>query len=146
MRSRLPLLGAALTVAAVLVGCEKGPPAGPPLATPHPVHGKITFPDKTPLKGGVITFTPVEIHVGSRLRYEAAGLVDASGNYKLGFNGDGTGVPPGEYKVTIMPRDYQELPGSNSGKIPKQYQQPSSTPLKNVTVAEGENELNFVLQ
>jgi hypothetical protein len=145
MRPRLMAVVAGLALSATLIGCGKGPPPGPPLATPQPVRGKITFPDKTALKGGVIYFTPVEVNVGSRLRYEAASLVDATGSYQVGFNGDKTGVPAGEYKVTIMPRDYQELPGSNSSKIPKQYHQQKSTPLT-VTVVDGDNVMDFELK
>jgi hypothetical protein len=144
MSGRLMVIGLALTLG-VLCGCGKGVPAGPTLSPAHLVHGKITFPDKTPLKGGVIYFTPLDIHGSGGLRYEAAALIDAGGNYKLGFNGDNTGAPTGEYKVTIMPRDYQELPGSNSSRIPKSYHQQATTPLQNVTVKEGDNELNFTL-
>jgi hypothetical protein len=147
MGPRLMMIGLlTLTVGGGVCGCGQAVPAGPTLSPPHPVHGKIAFPDKTPLKGGLIYFTPLDIHGSGGLRYEAAGLIDANGSYQLGFNGDNKGVPAGEYKVTIMPRDYQELQGSNSGKIPKSYQQQSSTPLQKVTVKEGDNELNFELK
>ncbi|HLJ97808.1 MAG TPA: hypothetical protein VKU02_31895 [Gemmataceae bacterium] len=130
----------------VLAGCgENGPPPGPPLAAPHPVHGKIAFSDQTPLKGGVIYFTPVEIHAHGRIRYEAAALVDARGQYQLGFNGDHSGAPAGEYKVTIQPRDYQELANSNTKRIPARYRDRSKTPLA-ASVKEGTNTLNFELK
>ena len=114
MRSRFIRLLTGLAFAA-LCGCSSEAP-GPPLAEPQPVHGRITFADKTPLKGGMIYFTPTEITANGLIRYEAAGLVDLKGNYELGFNGDRSGVPSGDYKVTIMPRDYQELPHSNSNR------------------------------
>jgi hypothetical protein len=140
------LAGLAFAAILILSGCgENGPPPGPPLATVYPVHGKITFSDQTPLKGGVIFFTPTEINVDGRVRYEAAGLVDANGRYKLGFNGDHSGAPAGECKVTIQPRDYQELPGSNSKRIPARYREQAKTPLT-VTVKEGDNTLNFELK
>jgi hypothetical protein len=146
MCAPLAVIMLALMVGAGLCGCGKGVPAGPTLSPPHPVHGKISFPDKTSLRGGIIYFTPLDINGSGGLRYEAAGLVDAGGNYKLGFNGDNKGVPAGEYKVTIMPRDYQELSNSNSSRIPKGYQQQNTTRLNNITVKEGDNELNFVLE
>ena len=134
-----------LAVAVAIPGCGGSYPKAT-LATPHPVHGKITFPDKTPLRGGIIYFIPYEIDTSAGIRYEAAALIDANGNYKLGYNGDTSGAPAGDYKVTIMPRDYQELPSSNSSKIPKTYHEKSTTPLSKVTVKEGDNEMNFVLQ
>jgi hypothetical protein len=134
-----------LLLSSALAGCEKGPPPGPPMATPYLVQGQITFPNGSPLRGGVIYFTPTEIKAGSKVRYEGASPVDAQGKFKIGFGGDGAGVPPGEYKVTIQPRDYQELPNSNSALIPNSYRERSATPLT-VTVEEKENTFNFVLK
>jgi hypothetical protein len=93
----------------------------------------------------MIHFKPMEMEVGGKLRFEAGGLVNASGEYKLGFNGDGKGAPAGEYKVVIEPRDYQELAGSNSNRIPNSYREKASTPLT-ATVKEEENKLDFVLK
>jgi hypothetical protein len=135
------LAGVALAV--TLCGCEKGPPAGPPVGKPHPTHGKVAFPDGTPLKGGVVTFQPVEIKDGSRIRYAAAGLVDARGQYQVGLNGDGSGAVSGDYKVVIEPRDYQELPGSNSNRIPQKYRSAATTIIK--TVKEGDNLIDILL-
>jgi len=132
-------------ILATTAGCEKGPPPGPDLVKPYTVHGTITFPGKTPLKGGVVYFTPKELKDGSKLRYEGAGLVDASGNYQIGLNGDGRGLGAGEYTVTMIPREVQELPNSNSARIPKQYQEKSTTPLT-VTVKEEDNTFDFELK
>ena len=141
-RSILLLIG--LVLGPVLtIGCEKGPPPGPNLATPYLVQGQIKFPNGTPLRGGVIYFTPTEVKAGRQIRYEGAGLVDAQGKYKIGFAGDGTGVPAGEYKVTFTPREIGELPNSNSGRIPKKYQEKSETPFM-VTVEEKDNTFDFV--
>jgi hypothetical protein len=133
------VLGPALTT-----GCAKGPPPGPNLATPYRVQGQIKFPDGTPLRGGIIYFTPLEIKSWGKVRYEGAGLIDSQGKYKIGFGGDDTGVPAGEYKVTIEPREYQELANSNSERIPKRYRGKSDTPLT-VTVEEKDNTFDFVL-
>jgi hypothetical protein len=145
MTSRFTCLLAGLALAVVLCGCS-GEAPGPPLAEPHAVHGRIAFADKTPLKGGIIYFTPTEIKENGTIRYETAGLVDLKGNYELGFNGDHSGAPAGEYKVTIMPRDYQELRQSNSNRIPERYREQSTTPLASITVKEGDNVLDFELK
>jgi predicted small lipoprotein YifL len=141
-----PLL-IALAVAITLTGCnDHSPPTGPPMAKPYPVHGRITFPDQSPLRGGVVYFTPTEVVTeDDQVRYETASLVDAQGKFKLGFNGDQKGAPPGECKVTVQPRDCQELPRSNSKQIPGKYRDPAKTPLK-VTVKESDNTINIVLK
>jgi hypothetical protein len=91
----------------------------------------------------LVTFHPVEIKYGSRIRYAAAGLVDARGEYKVGLNGDGSGAVSGDYKVVIEPRDYQELPGSNSNRIPPKYRSAATTITR--TVKEGDNPIDIVL-
>jgi hypothetical protein len=143
MQLRVVKLIAAVVMMTVCSACGRGAP-GPLLAPPQPVQGKIAFADHSPLRGGVVYFTPLDVNEGGPLRYEAAGLVDAKGQYKLGFNGDNKGVPAGEYKVTIMPRDYQEIPNSNSKLIPSKYQQQKTTPLT-TTVKEGDSVLDFEL-
>ena len=139
-------LAAVWGLALALTGCgENGPPPGPNLAKPFLTSGQIRLGDGTPLKGGVITFSPVDVEEGGQIRYEGAALVDAQGKFKIGFNGNGAGVAAGEYKVTVEPRDYQELRGSNSSKIPKAYRAKSTTPLTR-TVKEEENVFNFDLK
>jgi hypothetical protein len=103
------------------------------------------FADGTILRGGMIYFTPLEVEVGGQFRYEAAALIDANGNYKLGYNGDGSGAPTGEYKVSIQPREYQELANTNSNRIPVQYHEKKTTPLQ-VKVGEGDNVYDFLLK
>jgi hypothetical protein len=144
MTRRLIPLVAGLALAAA-AGCSKGPPAGAALAQPYPVSGTVLLPGKQPLRGGTIYFTPTEIKAGRKIRYEGAGQVDAQGRYKVGFNGDGAGVPAGDYKVTVKPRDYQELRNSNSSMIPRRYREPSDTPLT-VTVKEESNTFDFELK
>jgi hypothetical protein len=136
----------ATAFALAVTGCgDHSPPPGAPLAKPQPTHGKITFPDGSPLHGGMITFKPKEVETGSKIRYDATSLVDAKGEYKLGMNGDGAGAPTGDYVVIIEPRDYQELPGSNSRRIPQKYRSAGSSTLTR-TVKDGDNTFDFVLQ
>jgi hypothetical protein len=40
-------------ITATLCGCSSVAP-GHPLAEAYPAHGRITFPDRSPLKGGMI--------------------------------------------------------------------------------------------
>jgi hypothetical protein len=137
---------AAMTLTAALAGCGGSPPPGPPLAEPQPTHGKVTFPDKTELRGGIVYFTPLELDGGmSGWRYETASVVDAHGNYTLGYNNDKSGTAAGEYKVTIQPLDYNELKNSNSKRIPEKYRSQRSTPLTK-TVVNGDNTFDFVLE
>jgi len=145
MRRRSISCLAALALCTALAGCGHHPPRGPDLAPVHPVHGRITFPNKSPLRGGIVYFCPTEVNIGGKVRYEGAGLVDAHGNYKIGFANDDAGVAAGEYKVTIQPREDLELPNSNSDRIPAKYRDQLSTPLI-VTVNEGENTFDFDLK
>ena len=145
MIRRTPVLFA-LVLSFLAAGCgEKGPPAGAPLGTPAPVRGKVTFADGTALRGGIVNFYPVEREVGSKLRYEGAGLVDAKGEYVAGRNGDGKGLVPGEYVVTVAPREVGELPGSNSAAIPKKFQDQKTSSLK-YTVTESDNTIDVPLK
>jgi hypothetical protein len=128
------------------VGCgENSPPAGPNLATPSPVKGKITFPGGSPLIGGMIVFKPVERMVGSQMRFDGGSVVNEKGEYIIGYNGDGKGVPPGDYKVVITPRETAELRNSNSSRIPKPYLDESTTPVK-LTVKAEENTFDIELK
>jgi hypothetical protein len=115
------------------------------VAKSFPVSGTVTFPDGTKLVGGIVVFSPVEMETHGKMRYEGAGLVDDQGRYKIGLNGDGAGVPAGEYKVQVLPREYQELPRSNSNKIPNQFREKSSTPLT-MTIKEQDNTFEIVLK
>jgi hypothetical protein len=131
-------------VAICLSGCG-GSYSTAPLGTPSPVSGKVMFADKTPLKGGIVYFKPVEVETGGKFRYEASGFVDAQGNYTIGRVGDGTGAVPGEYKVYFTTREIGELPGSNIKKVPAALQEPKTTTLT-ATVTEGNNKLDFEIK
>lgn len=145
IRSRIRLV-AALALAVGVAGCgDNKPPPGAPIAKTYPVHGQVTLPDKSPLRGGIVYFTPVEVKAGSKLRYEGAGQVDAKGQFAIGLNGNGAGVAAGDYKVTVAPRDYMELRNSNSSRIPPAYRDKMNTPLT-ITVKEDDNVVNLALK
>ena len=144
---RLVALAVGLAVGVAAWGCGPSTPSGPPIGTPATTHGKVTFPDGTALKGGIVTFTPVDPagSGGSGMRFEASGLVDDKGQYTAGLNGDGKGLVPGEYKVTVNPRELGELPGSNSKRIPAAWKDKASTPLT-VTIENKDNTVDIVLK
>lgn len=57
------------------------------------VKGKVTFPDGTPLKRGMVMFQNDQIM--------ASGNISANGTYSVGRLKDGDGVPPGKYQVYL---------------------------------------------
>jgi hypothetical protein len=75
-----------LTLLTLVLGCGKGFDAT--------VTGKVTV-DGQPLTKGDVTFAP---QGSGRVAY---GAIDATGNYVI-KTGEGEGVPPGEYGVTIV--------------------------------------------
>jgi hypothetical protein len=146
MRIRRIVAAVITLVPFLAAGCgENSPPPGAKLGDPSPVRGKVTLPGGTQLRGGVVTFHAVEREVGGKLRYDGGALVEASGEYKAGFNGDGKGLVPGEYVVTVAPREVGELPGNNTAQIPKVYQDKSTSTIR-VTVTEGDNTLNIAMK
>ena len=128
----------------ILSGCSRTAMA--PMALPHHVHGRVVFSDRTPLKGGVIAFVPKETRAeGGLVRYECENLVDRQGTYKLGLNGNERGIPTGEYKVILKPREINEVKNSNSKRIPLRYRDTSRTPLT-YNVREGDNTFDIELK
>lgn len=75
----------ALLILAVL-GCGGGQKT-------HPVTGKVTFPDGTPLTKGEVVFEGAE--------YEARGQIKEDGTYELGSYEVDDGAPPGSYRVYL---------------------------------------------
>jgi hypothetical protein len=90
----------------------------------------------------MVNFYPVERESGSKLRYDGGALVDAKGEFVAGRNGDKKGLVPGEYVVTVGPRELGELPGSNAASVPKAYRDEKTSPLK-VTVKDGDNKIDI---
>jgi len=59
------------------------------------VHGKVVFSDdKTPLNVGIVVF--------EKDGYVARGEINENGNYNIGSEKAGDGLPAGEYKVYII--------------------------------------------
>ena len=59
----------------------------------HTVTGKVTFPDGTPLTVGKVMFSD-----GSKTAF---GDLNAKGEYRLGMEKAGSGIPAGTYQVYI---------------------------------------------
>jgi hypothetical protein len=122
----------ALTVLLCLSGCRSSTPK-------VEVFGKVTCEGK-PVSEGRISFMNPDTGVADEA------LLQSDGNYSLA-----TPLPPGEYKVMVMPlivRRQVEGKGPEVGvekaapDIPEKYRVIGTTDLK-ATVKEGPNELNF---
>src|SRR5882672_7325832 len=66
----------------------------------HPVSGKITYKDGTPMPGGgQITFNPAD----ASTKTSSLGKILEDGTFRMGTHSDTDGVPLGTYKVAIQP-------------------------------------------
>ena len=136
--SFLRLVGCAI-VFLLTLGCGSADPTGQ-------VAGKVTY------KGAPVTEGAVLIS-NSSTGVSAQAQIAADGSYTITTQKGG--LPPGDYKVTVMP---PEIPGpigdgnSEPGmivkpvdNIPQKYRIPTSTPLT-VAIKEGGNEFNISME
>src|SRR5207247_8275621 len=65
----------------------------------YPVHGKVTFPDGTPLPGGVVVCETKAVDK----TFMARGEVQKDGTFRLGTEKPGDGARPGKYRVLVNP-------------------------------------------
>jgi hypothetical protein len=119
-----------LSVAVALLavaGCDSGPKV-------YSVTGKVMIAGNPAPENTRVNFEPVG---GGE---SAAGMVDASGNYKLYYGNEGReGAMPGKYKVFLAPDASSEaymsgpvsgIPGMpGGGPIPKEYLSGQTSPL-----------------
>jgi hypothetical protein len=107
------------------------------------VSGKVTL-DGAPLTSGDVMFTPTGKGPA------AGGSIDSSGSYQLATGTD-SGLPPGEYKVTVVatkpapPAAANQPPPAPIPITPPKYGRPETTDLK-VTVAAGSNTIDLTLK
>jgi hypothetical protein len=88
------LLVAALLLAA---GCQ----GNSNLPKTYPVRGKVVFADGTPLRGGLVQFTPE-----NKAEVTITGAIQEDGSFTLttlAENESLTGAPEGQHTVTILP-------------------------------------------
>lgn len=83
MRVRYAIIGMV-----VLAGCSSQ-------ETTYPVTGRVYFQDRTPVKSGVIEFSPMDGKVGARSR------IDEDGRFTL-TTGDRAGALAGEHRIAIV--------------------------------------------
>src|SRR5262245_16118814 len=89
-----------LLLLAVSVGC--GSSGQPPKVERDDlcrVNGKVTFRDGTPLREGTVVFH----HMGEDEKCVLQGTVQEDGSYAVSLSG-AEGVPPGAYKVLVVPK------------------------------------------
>jgi hypothetical protein len=72
----------------------------------HPVRGKVTLDDGTPVTRGLIVFERTD--GGPALT--ARGDIKEDGTYELSTYKTGDGVPPGKYRVLVNPLDLSDIP------------------------------------
>ena len=128
------LIGAALLI--VAAGCgEDGVPT-------YPAHGKVTFPDGTPLEGGRVEFEPV----ASEHRVSARAVIQPDGAFELGTFQPGDGALEGEYRAIVMP----PLPiGDREGMkslpvmIDPRFQRFDTSGLKFTVTRDGDSEFHI---
>ena len=86
-------------------GCD-----GPELL---PVHGKVTFPDQSPLPGGWVEMKATDKALGT-----PRGPIQSDGTFELGTKTAGDGARPGKYQVLVSP------PVGLNPAVPKSEQPP----------------------
>ena len=110
----------------------------------HPVSGKITYADGTPMPGGgQIAVTPVD----KEAKFSARGEIKGDGTFRLSTFSENDGVPEGKYKVVIVP-----TPPPNPNRPPpdwpplhKKYIRYERTDLE-YTVTSGRNDWHLVVE
>ena len=122
-----------------VVGCSPGEVVTPKT---FPVTGKVLV-GSSPLDGGRITFKMSDPGMQT---YEGTAELEKDGTFKAYMNG-GVGLMPGNYTVTISPISYKTADAKkvNANKIPKRYQDESSTPWK-IKVEEKDNVVDHTIQ
>lgn len=88
---QLTLMAAFAVALVALPGC-----GGSGTADTHPVNGKVTGPDGSPLSGGMVSFDGV----GAK-GHKATGEIGPDGSYTLSTLEPGDGAPEGEYNITV---------------------------------------------
>lgn len=82
-RNRLPII-LLLGLSCLIAGCGKNVHLG----------GRVTFEDGTPLTFGKVTFATET--------FQAEGVIQQNGEYRLGSLHEHDGIPPGTYKVFLL--------------------------------------------
>ena len=107
-----------------LIGCGTKEVTAPKT---YPVTGKVLV-GGAPLDGGRITFKMSDAGMQTNEGYAE---LEKDGTFKASMHG-GSGLMPGNYTVTISPLSLKAADQKkvNAAKIPKKYQDDSTTPWK----------------
>ncbi len=133
----------ATTLLVGLAGCGQDNP-GPPKVDQvkvSAVKGQISVAGVAKPGGAKLTFHPAD---GSKASFPLPRAQAADdGSFVVGTYSLADGVPPGEYKVTVVLHQVVQVDGENKAGpnlVSKDYSAVQTTPLK-ATVTEGENQL-----
>jgi hypothetical protein len=119
-----------------LTGCGK--------ISTHPVEGKITYKDGSPLTcEGLVIFNPAEAH----LKNGARGAIQPDGSFRMGTFDEADGVPEGRYKVAIVPPPLKNPnhPPPDWPPFDRKYMNAEQSGLE-FTVTAGKNEFPIVVE
>lgn len=115
----------------VAVGCGKS-------SDRLDVDGRVTRKDGSPLVGATVMFRSSESG-----KY-ATGVTDKDGRYELGTSRPGEGIPPGDYRVTVMEnRGDEDHPSPPT--VAQKYSLPGRSGLTFAVEPGGERTFDIVL-
>ncbi len=151
-RSNRLLVIIAGTVAVCLIlgtGVFFWPKSGRQIRKLHPVTGKVTFRDGSPLTNGHVTFFELaDANASANLELMISkGDVGADGSYVMGSYHENDGVPIGRYKVVVTPGrpPDPDNPPPNWPPFSARFSRYYETPLE-YTVTEGGNSYAIVVE
>ena len=128
-------------VGLVAGGC--GPRVMPDPPKTYLVKGKILLPNRQPLSGGRLTFTPRSDKPSA---LEGFAEIEPDGSFKASLFTENGGLPPGIWLVTISPHSqYGGIPRTvHANQIPKKFMEENFTPWT-IEVKNQDVEQNLVL-
>jgi hypothetical protein len=112
----------------------------------RPVHGKVHFPDGSPLTQGKVVVNAVE-----GLHGASSGPLDTDGSFDLSSLKKGDGVPIGKYRVSIVgaaepPRSEAEIALPPRYLIDPRFLDPNKSGLTLEVTPDGENFLDITVE
>lgn len=129
------------------MGCQRGKPVPDGMPIRHPCTVSLTL-DGVAEEETLLYFYPVNVE---QERWYATGCTDKNGNATMKTLSDFSGVPEGEYKVTILKtvispdwKYVEEVEPPMIEPFGKAYSAKDSTPLS-CTVVSGRNHFDFAL-
>jgi hypothetical protein len=106
----------------------------------HPVQGKVTLPDGTPVAGAMVEFEGEEGNKDITPR----GDVQADGSYRLGTYKPGDGAPAGKYRVLVVPPPMVNAEAPNPSPFNARFSDFNASGLE-FEVKPGKNEFSITV-